>query len=362
MPQSTLSQAERRSIAGLRLSALGIADPSAPNPATVVRRMLAMQAQDFAGAKWAIGLRGAGITEADVEGAIARGEIVRSWPMRGTLHFTPPEDLRWMMRIAADRQAAVAARQRADRGITDAELATAERVAREELAGRTMRRDELLRAFERAGVATDGQRAYALLWNLGHRMVIVFGPPDGKQPAFALLEEWIPTHRDLEGDEALGEFALRYFTGHGPATVRDLAWWASITLTQARTGLAIAAPSLERRELGGVEHWSAPGLEPTRDAVHLLPGFDEYLLGYQDRSAVLRAEWADRIVPGNNGVFQPTIVVNGLVVGRWHRIPSAKRASLAPEWFMGPTAKAAGGVERALRRYAAFLGLPADAG
>ena len=320
---------------GLRLSAQGIARPNAPDPATVVRRMLAMQAQDFGGAKWSIGLRGPGITEADVDGAIARGEIVRSWPIRGTLHFTAPEDLRWMLRIAEGRQSASAAKRRGDLGITDAELATAERVAHEQLAGRTLRRDALLRAFQHAGVATDGQRAYHLLWNLGHRQVIVFGPPDGKQPTFALLEEWITTHRDLDPDEALGEYALRYFTGHGPATVRDFAWWASITLTQARTGLAIAADGLERRDFGRVEHWLPAGVEADRLGVHLLSGFDEYLLGYQDRSAVLAPEWADRIVPGNNGVFQPTIVSNGFVVGRWHRAGSPSTGDGAPRMVHG---------------------------
>lgn len=354
-----ISAGERRELAALRLTALGIAHPASDGVLAIVRRLLALQAQDFGGAKWSIGLRGLGLTEAAVDAAIASGEIVRSWPIRGTLHITAPEDLRWMLAIARVRQASGAAKRRNDLAITDAELDRAGQIAVTELTGgRVVRRDALLAAFVGGGVPVDGQRAYHLLWNLGHDRLIMFGPPDGKQPTFVLLEEWITTHRDLEGDEALGEFALRYFTGHGPATVQDFAWWASITLGQARTGLAIAAEQLEVRTFGGTEYWSAPGLEPAKGAVHLLPGFDEYLLGYQDRSPVLRAEFSDRIVPGNNGVFQPTIVVDGEVVGTWRRSETSKEARVELEWFTEPTARAKAGAERALPRLGAYLGKP----
>jgi hypothetical protein len=354
-----LSASDRRALGALRLTALGIAAPASGDASTIVRRLLALQAQDFAGAKWSIGLRGAGLTEADVDGAIARGEIVRSWPMRGTLHFTAPEDLRWMLAIAHERQGTWAAKRRGDLAISDDELERAAQVAVDELSGgRIARRDDLLAAFVAGGVPVDGQRAYHLLWNLGHRSLILFGPPDGKQPTFALLEEWITTHRDLERDEALAEFALRYFTGHGPATVRDFAWWASITLGQARIGLALVADRLEVRRFGDDDYWSAPGLVPAANGVHLLPGFDEYLLGYQDRSPVLAAEFADRIVPGNNGVFQPTIVVNTPVTGTWHRKDSAKQTAVELEWFMPPTARASEGVDRAAARFGRYLERP----
>jgi hypothetical protein len=139
--------------------------------------------------------------------------------------------------------------------------------------------------------------------------------------------------------------------------VRDFAWWASITLGQARTGLALAADRLELRRLGEDEYWSRPGLEPAADGVHLLPGFDEYVLGYQDRSSVLRAEDFQRIVPGNNGIFQPTIVVRA-VTGTWRRKDAAKQSSVELEWFMSPTARALAGVEKAAVRLGRYLGKP----
>lgn len=348
----------QRELTALRLSAQRIATSDFDTPAQVVRWMLAMQAQDFGGAKWSVGLRAPGVTDAAVEAALAAGEIVRSWPMRGTLHLVAPEDLGWMLAISARRQATWAAKRRADLGITDAELDRAATVAHDTLSGgRVLRRDELLAQFEANGVPTTAQRGYHLLWNLAHDGLTVFGPPDGKHPTFTLLDEWVAEPRRLEGDEALAEFASRYFTSHGPATERDFAWWASITLSDARRGIAAAA--LEAREFDGVTHYLSPGLEPARSAVHALSGFDEFMLGYQDRSAGLPAEFADRIVPGSNGIFLPTIVVNGEVVGTWRRTETAKAIAIEVVPFTTLTTAAATGFERAIARYGRFMGKPA---
>ena len=351
----------RRDLTALRLSAQRIAAPGdLRTPVDVARWMLGLQSQDLPGARWSIGLRLPGSTEADVERALATGEIVRSWPMRGTLHIVAPEDLGWLLDIAAVRQATWAAKRRRDLEITDAQLALAGDVAGQLMTGGTaVRRDALLAAWESRGIPTTGQRGYHLLWNLGHAKVLVFGPPDAKQPTFALFEEWVTAHRSLSGDEALAELATRYFRSHGPATERDFAWWASITLGDARKGIA-AAEGLEQRDFGGVTHHLAPGLEAAASGVHALPGFDEYLLGYQDRSPALLAEFAQRIVPGNNGIFLPTVVVDGEVVGTWKRTEGAKKVTVELSEFTTMTKKARAGFERALRRYAAFVGKPLE--
>ena len=351
----------RREITALRLSAQRIAGSGdLRTPADVARWMLALQSQDLPGARWALGLRLPGSTEADVERALATGEIVRSWPLRGTLHIVAPEDLAWMLDIAARRQATWAAKRRHDLGISDKQLARAGDIAVELMAGgRSVRRDALLAAWEGRGIPTTAQRGYQLLWSLGHAKLIVFGPPDAKQPTFALFEEWVTVHRVLDGDEALAELATRYFGSHGPATDRDLAWWASITLGDARRGIA-AAEGLELRDFGGVGHHLASGLEPAASGVHALPGFDEYLLGYQDRSAAVAAEFAQRIVPGSNGMFLPTVIVDGEVVGTWKRTDRAALATVELSEFTGLTKTARAGVERALRRYGAFVGKPVE--
>ena len=352
--------APRRELTALRLAAQSIAHSDFERPGDVVRHMLAMQAQDFPGAKWSVGLRLPGSTDTAIEQALASGEIVRSWPMRGTLHFVAPEDLGWMLRVSGPRQGNSAAKRRGDLEITDAQLAKAGDVAVAELAGgRVIRRDRLLEAWEAAGVSTTGQRAYHLLWNLGHDGLIVFGPVDGKQPTFVLLEEWVRNPRTLSGDEALAEFATRYFTSHGPATVRDFAWWASITVGDARRGVA-AASGLEERDFGGVTYYLRQGLEPAASGVHALPGFDEYLLGYQDRSAALAAEHSDSIVPGNNGVFLPTIVVDGEVTGTWKRSGTTKKTTVDIIPFGTFTKKAMTGFDREMKRYGAFIGKPVE--
>lgn len=348
----------QRELTALRLNAQRIAHSEFTSPAEVVRWMLAMQAQDFPGAKWSVGLRLPGSTDAAIEAALAHGQIVRSWPMRGTLHLVAPEDLGWMLAISATRQRNFSRKRRDDLGITDRELARAGQLAYDALSGgRVMRRDDLLAVFEADGIPTTAQRGYHLLWNLSHDGLLVFGPSDGKHPTFTLLAEWVPAPRVLEGDEALGEFARRYFASHAPATERDFAWWASITLGDARTGIAIA--DLETRDFDGVTYYLPAGLEPAPRAVHALPGFDEYMLGYSDRSAGLPAEHANRIVPGNNGVFLPTILDNGQVVGTWRRSETSKEIRVETVPFTTLNARTITGFEKAISRYGRFRGKPA---
>lgn len=344
--------ATRAQLARLRLSAQGIGSAGFDAPADVVRHLLAMQAQSFDNAKWAIGLRTSSATDADVEAALQRREIVRSWPMRGTLHFAPAEDLGWMLGLTAARTVQTAAGRHRQLGLDDAAFTLAAQLA-ENAAGSAgvLSRSDLLAALNAGGLSTEGQRGAHVLLYLCVTGLLVFGPPEGKQQTFALLGEWVRSARALDGDEALAEFARRYFLGHGPASDRDFAWWSSLTLTQARRGLAMVADELERLDVEGVEYWHRPGLEPAPPGVAALPGFDEYVLGYQTRTAQLSAEWFQRIVPGSNGMFLPTIVVNGEIVGTWKRTGAIEE--FAP---LSVVHRAALG--RQLQRHADFVRLP----
>jgi hypothetical protein len=249
-----------------------------------------MQAQDFGAAKWAVGLRTRGTTDATIETAIANREFLRSWPMRGTLHFVAPEDLAWMLELTAERTIRGAATRLGQLGIDDRALARARELAVEHLAGgRVLDRPSLQSAFEAGGLDTSGQRGTYFLWHLSISRVIVFGPRIGKLHSFVLLDEWVTQPRRLERDEALAEFARRYFTSHGPATVRDFAWWSSLTLADARRGLSIARDTLDALVVDGTEYFLARDARSATSGLHLLPGFDEYILGYQDRSAPMSA-------------------------------------------------------------------------
>ena len=309
----------------LRLVAQRIAGPAHPTATATVRALTAIQAQDYPGALDSVALRTVGRRRSDVEAVLDAGDVVRSWPMRGTLHLVAGDDLPWLLDLLGARVLAGAAGRRERLGLTEADTELARQVAVAELkGGRRLRRGALLTAFADGGVDVTGQRGYHLLWYLAQTATLCLGPTEAGQQHFVLLGEWVGSPPRKERAEALGELALRYFTGHGPASVKDLARWAGLTLGDARAGLALARTQLATLEVGGVEYFLGPGTADLlaaarRDArgVFLLPGFDEFVLGYGDRSAVLDPAFADRIVPGGNGMFRPTVVCDGRIVGTW---------------------------------------------
>jgi hypothetical protein len=372
----------------LRLASHRLLGPALGDAATAVRWMLAIQAQDFAGAKWSVGLRTEGGTDAAVEEALASGTIVRSWPLRGTLHFCAAEDLRWMLSLAAPRVISGARARRAALGIDDRVLGRARELALEALTGRReLTRAAILEAFERGGLMTGEQRGYHLLWHLSQTGILCFGPTRAKEQTFVLLEEWVKTSLRLEREQALGELARRYFASHGPATAQDLAWWAKLTAAEVKMAVAVAGPALSALTEGGLRYWMAaeaadaagaataaaaaarlgPRASPrgsrkasTRSSVPVLalPGFDEYLLGYRDRDAVLPPRFQSRICPGGNGVFLPTIVVDGQVVGTWRRATRAKLVEISAIPFARLTRAASEGFKDAAHAHGRFLGVP----
>ncbi len=308
----------------LRLVAQRIAGPGFATAAEAVRWMTAMQAQDPRGAAESVLLRAGG---GDVPGAFTAGAIVKSWPMRGTLHLTAAEDLGWILGLTSARTLAASASRRAALGLDDEIIARARDLLTGALTGgRSLSRAELMALWDEGGVSTAGQRGYHLLWHCALHTLVCFGPVRDGEQHLVLAEEWITAPRRPHREEALGELALRYFRSHGPATARDFARWTGLLAADCRTGIAVARPSLLAVGIDGVEHLMDPGTPDLfaghrKDAlgVHLLPGFDEFILGYGERGAVLDPEFAQLIVPGNNGVFRPTVIDRGRVTGVWKR-------------------------------------------
>ena len=344
-----------------RLRSQGLAATGFDDPAEPVRWQGAVQAQDYLGSLWAIGLRTRGGTERLVERAIADRRIVRTWPMRGTLHFVAADDARWMLALMTPRVvASSAARLERDYGLDAKALGRSRKVVVEALeGGRSLARDALYRTLDRAGLSTAGGRGLHLTWRLAHEGLICFGPREGKQQTFVLLEEWVPPGKRMARDEALAELARRYFTSHGPATLHDFAWWSGLPLRDAMGGLAMASGQLVSHELAGRRYWmAAKRADASSRRAWLLPAFDEYTVAYRDRAAILAPAHARRV----NGmdILRPAIVVNGRVVGTWTRTTrdSSVRISLNPFTRLDTTARHAVGA--AARRYAAFLGLRAD--
>ncbi|TLM85843.1 winged helix DNA-binding domain-containing protein [Pseudarthrobacter sp. NamE5] len=334
--------------------------------AGTVRWMTALQAQDLPAAMWAVGTRVPGAGLSDVRAALDSGAVVRSWPMRGTLHLVAPEDLGWMLQLTAERLTKGIASRHRELGITWADIEKCRDIALDHLAGGTAAgRQELFRIFDAAGQPTQGQRGIHILGTLCRHGWLVLGPLSGNQQLFAAFDDWIRVSRCLERREGVAEFALRYFRSHGPATVRDFAWWTQISLTEVRAAFEDVKDQLVELEFKGTSYWLSPetgallnGSVPGSRSVLLLPGFDEFLLGYQDRSLVLAVEHANRIVPGGNGVFKKTLVAGGEVIGTWAREGTGPGAGVVPELFdgarpLGATARSA--FDRAAGRYLAFL-------
>ncbi|MDL5156947.1 winged helix DNA-binding domain-containing protein [Actinomycetospora termitidis] len=319
-----------------RLAAMRLVGERWATPHDAAAALGCAQGQDLPGVLSSIALRTASGDEEEVRRAFDDGTVVRSWPMRGTLHVVAAEDLAWMLPLGTPRPLAAAAKRREGLGLAEATLERAGEVAAEALRGGGRKtRAEMSECWADAGLDLTSSRAYHSLSVLSQRGLLVQGPfATAKEQAFVLLDEWVPEPTRLGRDEALVEWARRYFRSHGPAHRKDFARWTGLPAADVST--AIDGVRDELTESDGLLH--DPELPERLAAAEvpdelLLPGFDEFVLGYADRSHVLDPEHADRIVPGNNGIFRPTVVRDGRVVGTWARKGSGRNRRVERELF-----------------------------
>jgi hypothetical protein len=349
-----------RDITHLRLQRLGIAEPAAETPQDVVGRLVAMQAQDYLASLWAVGLRMQGASEASVEQAIAARRIVRTWPMRGTLHLVGAADVRWLQRLLAPRVlAASAARIKRDYGLDETAFKRCRKVVEQALRnGEPITRNALYQVLDDAKIATANQRGIHITGQLAHEGLICGGPREGRQPTFVLLDAWLPPTPVKSRDEALAELALRYIRSRGPVTAQDFAWWSGLTVKEAQAAFASVHSLLQQDAIDGKVYWLSPDTElvaKPRKSVHLLPPFDEYLVGYKDRSAAVDAAF-NRQVIAINGLVGASIVIDGRVVGMWKRSLGTDRVDIALTPFRALSERERSALATAARRYGRFLG------
>jgi hypothetical protein len=349
-------------IARRRLAAQQLVDPPVATPAEVVARLGAVQAQDYAGAKWALGLRGRGIDDAACERAMAEGAIVRTHVLRPTWHFVARDDLRWLLALTGPRILSGMPGRHRQLGLDDATLKKSRAVLERALAGgRHHTRAELAAVLQRARIATDAQRLPHILMHAELQQVICSGPVRGRQFTWALLDERVSTMPSIARDEAVTELARRYYTTHGPATAHDFAWWSGLTVGDGRRGAEALGATLERVEVEGTVYWHDPAVAPApAGQVHLLPAYDEQFVGFKDRSQLLeRLERAGRTTE-SRGIFAHTITVDGQFVGSWAKVLKRSRVvvELAPLVPLSKVQRRA--MERAAEAYGAFLGVEVD--
>ncbi|MBI5567207.1 MAG: AlkZ family DNA glycosylase [Chloroflexi bacterium] len=331
-------------------------------PAEVVAYFGAVQAQDYAGAKWAVAQRTTDLTDADLDRALADGSILRTHVLRPTWHFVTPADIRWMLALTAPRVKAAGASRWRQLGLDEALVKRSNAALIKALpGGKQLTRLELAAAIDRAGIATNGERSGHILMRAELDGLICSGGRRGKQFTYALLDERAPNARTLPRDEALAQLALRYFTGHGPATVQDLAWWSGLTLTDARRGLESIKDQLRREVLDDQDYWLAASDKHAKAAAPtalLLPAFDEYTVGYADRSAVFDAAHTDQLDVRNSGLaLAPVVLIRGRIVGNWKRTLQKDAVVMELKPFRPLTKIEQRAITQAAEHYGAFLGL-----
>jgi hypothetical protein len=348
-------------IACQRLRNQHIATSALQDPAAVVAWLGAVQAQDYSGGLWAVGLRTRTATQQDVERALADRTILRTWPMRGTLHFVAAPDAQWMLDLLAARVIAAVGPRERQLELDETVFGRSRKLVVKGLeGGRLLTRTALYAMLDAARISSAGGRGLHIVLRLALEGLICFGAREGKQQTFALLAEWAPGAKRMPRDESLAELARRYFTSHGPATWRDFAWWSGLRTADAREAIHLAAPHLVRETVDGNEVWLGMSMPRAKQqalsAAYLLPPFDEYTVAYKDRTAALNPKHAKYAQFG--GMLSPTIVINGQVCGTWKRASGTAGVTITPAFFGKPMARHGRTAVAASERYGRFLNLP----
>jgi len=309
----------RRRMRNSRLSGTSFGTPE-----EVVRWHGAMQAQDYGPAKWSIGQRSRALVDRDLDSALTAGSIVRTHVLRPTWHFVARDDVRWLLALSGPRvQQHIAPRYR-KLGLDGRTRARCEAVITSALgSGNRLTRNGIAGVLDGANIDRSGQRLAHILVHCELEAAICSGGPEGKQHTYALLDERVPDHRRLHGEDALAELVRRYLASHGPATVQDLRWWSSLTVADIKKALSMLGSEVESETVDGMTLWSIASEEPRPPSgrgVHLLQTYDELIVGYTEsrhlgdpRATAVRAAWRDRSLP--NGL----VLQNGAIAGHWRR-------------------------------------------
>lgn len=296
-------------------------------PEDVVAWMGAMQAQDYGMSLWGVGTRLPGATRAAIQSAIDRGKIIRTHVLRPTWHLASVKDIGWMLDLTAPHIKARASSRFRELELSQPVLTRSLKILEKTLAdAKHCTRDELLDALNKKRIDTTDQRAsHILLWAELSK-VICSGPLIGKKNTYALFDDRVGTYRKLTRADGLRNLALRYFTSRGPATSLDFMTWSGLPKKEVDQATELVRDDLIQERMGSTAYWlkdTGAYAPNSAERMYLLPAFDEYTIGYKDRSAVLAAKHKSAVM-SSNGILWPVIVINGQVMGLWKRTVSKK--------------------------------------
>jgi hypothetical protein len=344
-----------------RLRNQHLASQTLKDPVEVLKSLVAIQGQDYAGAKWALAQRTRNCTEDQVEKALTDGRILRLHVMRPTWHFVSSDDIRWLVELTAPRVNAACSSYFRKAELDDKLLRRTNKLITKALSrGHQLTRAELRAAVASGGIAPgDSTRFGHILLRAELDGLICSGARKGNQFTYALLAERAPRSRIVERDEALGELTSRYFSTRGPATVHDFVWWSGLKIADARRGIEINAGRLQSRSINDKQYWFSVEKIPLKQSsarrVHLLPLYDEYFIAYKDRSAALHPN-TNRLKGETSLVFDPPMVMDGRAVGVWERVLGRSSVKIKLQPFIRLTRADKTNFCEAAASYAEFLG------
>ncbi|RYD58640.1 MAG: winged helix DNA-binding domain-containing protein [Sphingobacteriales bacterium] len=307
-------------IAGIRLQRQQIISPEFNKPEHLVAYMGAVQAQDYNMSKLAVGLRVPGATDVSIEAALDKGLILRTHVLRPTWHYVHADDIYWMMALTGPRIRTAFLSMDKILGLSADIYTKSKQIFSKALeGGNNLTRDELAVLLQNANISTSDNRLSHILAEAEINSLICSGAKKDGQRTYALLPDRVPAKKAIPKDEALAMLAERYFTSHGPATLKDFIWWSGLTVGEARDGLESILFALESETIGEETYYFSPDVNvaPRQSSlVHLMPAYDEFLISYKDRTASLQHVHNRKIV-SINGIFRPIFLVDGQVEGLW---------------------------------------------
>lgn len=347
-------------LARLRLQHQRLLGERWSSPLEVLRAQGAIQAQEYAVAKWSLAQRSANEPlEGEIDALLAAGKILRTHVLRPTWHFVTAEDLRWIVTLTAPRVHAFNAYYYRKLGLDEEVVALSQKLLKKALSGgKALERKQISEIFAQNKLDADGLRFTYFLMRAELDLLLCSGPMRGKQQTYALLDERAPLKNSLKlsGDEALAELARRYFSTRGPATAKDFAWWSSLTLKEIKRAVELA--KLSRLESDGLTYFYAGELELAKKSAspraHLLQGYDEYVIAYSESRDLLNLAGRAGIVPPGKVQYTHAVTLDGQVVGHWRRDP--KIAGAIEAYFAEPlSAKEERAVEAEKEAYRRFF-------
>ena len=345
-------------ISNARLISQKIDPPGFKTAKEIVSWMGAIQAQDYSMAKWAIGIRLNDTSDTIIESSIDRGEIIRIHILRPTWHFVSADDIYWMLQLSSPKINSSLKSRHKQLELTESVISKTNSILERMLYGGTsLTRDELAGEFRKAGINTEANRLSHILFRAEMDRIVCSGPKKENKLTYSLLQERVPDKKSLSKDESLAELAKRYFHSRCPATLEDFIWWSNLSISDARKAINSVKSDLFQETIGKKSYLipnTFSGKVPGNSSLYLLPAYDEFLISYKDRSSSLSSIYNKKTV-SDNGIFHPSIVVNGQVAGLWKRTIQKNKVTIETDFFQQPGKSTKSLIEKKIKNYGKFM-------